>query len=116
MTSPIRARFFAQIADPHSKEPTMTTTDHADTEAAATPDSVTLSARGVAGLVELLDHCHAFLDTHQGVTVELDDYCTSQPAAVTSYWIIDQLSWHALLLRLQLAETGEGADHGEPGE
>ena len=94
----------------------MTTTDHHRDTAAETPDLVTLSGRAVAGLVELLDHCHAFLDTHQAVTVELDDYCTSQPAAVTSYWVIDQLSWHALLLRLQLAETGEVADHGEPGE
>ena len=94
----------------------MITSNQSATAAAETPDLVTLSGRAVAGLVELLDHCHAFFDTHQGVTVELDDYCSSRPAAVTSYWIIDQLSWHALLLRLQLAETGEGADHGEPGE
>ncbi|GAA3719318.1 hypothetical protein GCM10022204_44330 [Microlunatus aurantiacus] len=92
----------------------MTTTDNQTETAVETPDLVTLSA--VAGLVELLDHCHAFLDTHQGVTVELDDYCTRQAAAVTSYWIIDQLSWHALLLRLQLAETGEVADHARSGE
>ncbi|GAA3698378.1 hypothetical protein GCM10022204_13370 [Microlunatus aurantiacus] len=94
----------------------MITTNHTATTAAETPDLVTLSGRAVAGLVELLDHCHAFLDTHQGVTVELDDYCTSQPAAVTSYWVIDQLSWHALLLRLQLAEAGDVADHGRSGE
>ena len=95
----------------------MTITDtNADTSAAETPDLVTLSGRAVAGLVELLGHCHAFLDTHQAVTVELDEYCTGQPAAVTSYWIIDQLSWHALLLRLQLAETGEVPEHGEFGE
>ena len=84
--------------------------------ASETPDLVTLSGRAVAGLVELLDHCQAFLDTHQTVTAELDDYCTSQPVVVTSYWIMDQLSWHALLLRLQLAETGEMAACGEPGE
>ena len=92
----------------------ITTHTHTDS-AAESPDLVTLSGRAVARLVELLDHCHAFLDTHQAVTVELDDYCTSQPAAV-SYWVIDQLSWHALLLRLQLAETGEVPEHGESGE
>ncbi len=93
----------------------MTSTNHAARTNTETPDLVTLSGRAVAGLVELLDHCQAFFDTHQAVTAELDDYCTSQSAAVTSYWIIDQLSWHALLLRLQLAESGEIAEHGEPG-
>ena len=94
----------------------MITTHHTVTAAAESPDLVALSGCAVAGLVELLDHCHAFLDTHQGVTVELDDYCTGQPAGVSSYWIIDQLSWHALLLRLQLAATGEVADHRSAGE
>jgi hypothetical protein len=95
---------------------TTTTDNHTGTAAAETPDLVTLSGRAVAGLVELLDHCHAFLDTHQAVTVDLDDYCTGQSAAVTSYWIIDQLSWHALLLRLQLAETAEVPDQVGSGE
>jgi hypothetical protein len=58
----------------------MTTTDNHTGTAVETPDLVTLSGRAVARLVELLDHCHAFLDTHQGVTAELDEYCTSQPA------------------------------------
>src|SRR6476659_3822646 len=115
MTSPTRTRSLAQIADPQGKDAIMRTANGGDAAAAKTPDLVTLSGRAVAGLVELLDHCHAFLDAHQGVTVELDEYCTSQPAAVTSYWVIDQLSWHALLLRLQLAETGEVPEHGESG-
>ena len=88
----------------------MTTTDGADAAAAKAPDLVTLSGRAVAGLVELLDHCHAFLDTNQTARVELGAYCTGQPDAVTPYWVVDQLSWHALLLRIQLEEEAQSAD------
>ena len=31
------------------------------------------------GLVELLDHCHAFLDTHQTARVALEEYCRTAP-------------------------------------
>lgn len=82
-------------------------------------DVVALSGRGMARLVELLDHCYAFLDTHPTARFELADYCTDQPDGVTASWVIDQLGWHAALLKLQLveqAETGDSLPYGEPGE
>ena len=78
------------------------------------PDEVALSGRAIIRLADLLDHCHTFLDTHQTARVELADYCNSQPYAVTSHWIIDQLAWHALLLRIQLEEQASSGD--DPGE
>lgn len=85
----------------------MTTTDNHTDTAAETPDLVTLSGRAVAELVELLDHCHTSLDTNQAARVELGAYCAEQPPSVTASWVIDRLAWHALLLRLQLAEQAD---------
>ena len=44
--------------------------------------------------------------------VELAEYCTGQAYRVTSYWVIDQLAWHGLLLRVQLAEQADEDRHG----
>ena len=74
------------------------------------PETVLLSGRAVADLVELLDHCHAFLDGNKGVQAELREYCLPKPYGVTSFWVIDQLAWHALLLRVQLTEQA-AEDH-----
>lgn len=93
----------------------MTTTEthtNKGTAAAETPDLVTLSGRAVAGLVELLDHCHGFLDTHQTARVALEEYCLTAPAGVTPAWVIDRLAWQALLLRLQLVEQADEDRHG----
>ena len=74
------------------------------------PETVLLSGRAVADLVELLDHCHAFLDSNKGVQAELREYCQTQSYHVTTFWVIDQLAWHALLLRVQLVEQA-AEDH-----
>lgn len=80
------------------------------------PETVILSGRAVAQLVELLDQCYEFfLDDDRSLN-QLRDFCHRQPTNVTALGVVDQLSWHALLLRLQLAETGEMTDHGESGE
>lgn len=89
------------------------TTSH--TYAEQPPETVILSGRAVAQLVELLDHCYEFfLDDDRSLN-QLRDYCQTQPSSVTALWVVDQLSWHALLLRLQLAETGAVVDHNKPG-
>lgn len=81
------------------------------TRAEQPPETVILSGRAVAQLVELLDHCYEFfLDDDRSLN-QLRDYCQTQRSSVTALWVVDQLSWHALLLRLQLAET---AEPGEP--
>ncbi len=107
-----RTRCRAEVADPYRQEPIMITTHHTATTAAETPDLVTLSGRAVAGLVELLDHCHGFLDTHQTARVALEEYCLTAPAGVTPAWVIDRLAWQALLLRLQLVEQVDEDRHG----
>jgi hypothetical protein len=84
---------------------TSPTTSRTNTE--EPPERVILSGRAVAQLVELLDHCYAFFDGNEGVQAELREYCQTQPYGVTSFWVIDQLAWHALLLRVQLAEQAE---------
>lgn len=74
------------------------------------PETVILSGRAVAQLVELLDHCYEFfLDDDRSLN-QLRDYCQRQRTDVTALWVVDQLSWHALLLRLQLAETAEPSE------
>ena len=88
------------------------TNTNTNTSAVQLPDQVALSGRAVARLVELLDHCHTFLDTNRAARVELAEYCSSQPYRVTSYWVIDQLAWHGLLLRAQLAEQADEDRHG----
>ena len=75
------------------------------------PERVVLSGRAVGQLVELLDHCHAFLDGNPGVQAELREYCLPQPYGVTTFWVIDKLAWHALLLRVQLAEQADEDRH-----
>lgn len=93
----------------------MTTTDthtHNGATAAETPELVTLSGPAVAGLVELLDHCHAFLDTDQTARVALEQYCLTAPARISPAWVIDRLAWQALLLRLQLVEQVHEDRHG----
>lgn len=78
------------------------TTSSATTE--EPPDTVLLSGRAVADLVDLLDHCYEFfLDDDRALT-QLRDYCQTQPTDVTALAVIDQLAWHALLLRMQLVE------------
>ena len=75
------------------------------------PDTVLLSGRAVADLVELLDHCYEFfLDDDRSLN-QLREYCRSQPDDVTALWVVDQLSRHALLLRLQLAEQAAEDRH-----
>lgn len=74
------------------------------------PETVLLSGRAVADLVELLDHCYGFLDGNPDVQAELREYCLPKPYGVTSFWVIDQLAWHALLLRVQLVEQS-AEDH-----
>lgn len=92
---------------------TITNTHTQTGSAALTPDLVTLSGPAVAGLVELLDHCHAFLETHPTVRTELDAYCDGRSPALTGSWMIDRLAWHAVLLRLQLGEQAvEDRRHG----
>ena len=76
------------------------------------PERVILSGRAVAQLVELLDHCHGFLDTHETARVALEEYCLTAPAGVTPAWVIDRLAWQALLLRLQLVEQVDEDRHG----
>jgi len=90
----------------------MTTTNHTTGTSAEHPERVVLSGRAVAQLVELLDHCHAFLDGNEGVQAELWEYCLPKPYGVTTFWVIDQLPWHALLLRIQLAEQADEDRHG----
>ena len=75
------------------------------------PETVILSGRAVAQLVELLDHCYEFfLDDDRSLN-QLREYCRSQPDDVTALWVVDQLSRHALLLRLQLAEQAAEDRH-----
>ena len=63
-------------------------------------------------LVELLDHCYAFLDGDDDLArAELREYCLPQPNEVTTLWVVDQLAWHALLLRIQLAEQAAEDRH-----
>ena len=93
----------------------MTNPTTSRTRAEQPPETVILSGRAVAQLVELLDHCYEFLLDDDRSLNQLRDYCQTQPTDVTALWVVDQLSWHALLLRLQLAETGAVVDHGEPG-
>lgn len=77
------------------------------------PEQVLLSGRAVAQLVTLLDHCHDFLDSSHSARLDLDVYGSRERPVWTSEGVVDQLGWHALLLRLQLAET---AHHVEPGQ
>ena len=86
------------------------TTSRAITE--QPPERVILSGRAVAQLVDLLDHCYAFLDGSPDAQAELREYCLTQPYGVTTFWVIDQLAWHALLLRVQLAEQAAEDGHG----
>ena len=94
----------------------MTNTTASRSTTADPPENVLLSGRAVAQLVELLDHCYEyFLDDDRSLN-QLREYCQSQRSSVTALWVVDQLSWHALLLRLQLTATGEVATHSESGE
>ena len=52
----------------------MTSTNPTSSKAAEFPERVILSGRAVAQLVELLDHCYAFLDGNEGVQAELREY------------------------------------------
>ena len=68
------------------------------------PDQVVLSGLAVAQVAELLEHCYAFfLDDDRSLN-ELRAYCLGQRENVTALWVVDHLAWHAVLLRLQLAE------------
>ena len=75
------------------------------------PERVNLPGPAVARLVVLLDHCHAFLDSHAAAQAELREYCSTQPYEVTTFAVIDQLAWQALLLRTHLVEQA-GQDLG----
>ena len=90
----------------------MITTNQTATTGEETPDLVTLSGRAVAQLVELLDHCYAFLLDNDLSLSQLREYCRRQPNEVTALWVVDQLAWHALLLRLQLVEQAAEDRHG----
>jgi hypothetical protein len=76
------------------------------------PERVILSGRAVAQLVELLDHCYAFLLEDDLSVSQLREYCRRQPNEVTALGVVDQLAWHALLLRLQLNEQAAEDRHG----
>ena len=75
------------------------------------PERVILSGRAVAQLVELLDHCYAFLLDDDLSLSQLREYCRRQPNEVTALWVVDQLAWHALLLRIQLVEQAAEDRH-----
>ncbi|BAK37969.1 hypothetical protein MLP_49550 [Microlunatus phosphovorus NM-1] len=75
------------------------------------PETVLLSGRAVADLVELLDHCYEFFLDDDRALNHLREYCQSQPTDVTALAVIDQLAWHALLLRIQLAEQAAEDRH-----
>ena len=90
----------------------MTNTNIDTAAGGPTPEQVLLSGRAVAQLVELLDHCYAFFLDDDLSLSQLREYCRRQPNEVTALWVVDQLAWHALLLRLQLVEQAAEDRHG----
>ena len=73
-----------------------------------TPGMVRLPAAAVARLAVLLEHCHTFLDANEAAQAELRAYCATQPYGVTTFGLIEQLAWEALLLRIYLREQTAG--------
>jgi len=80
------------------------------------PETVVLPRRAIEQLAMVLDHCHAFLDDNSGVQAQLREYCLPQPYEVTTFWVIDRLAWHALLLRVHLDEQAEQAEQDGGGD
>ena len=78
-----------------------------------TPETVVLPGSAVEQLAIVLDHCHAFLDSNPDVQAQLREYCLNQPYEVTTFWLVDRLAWHALLLRVHLDEQAEHGDGGD---
>ena len=70
-----------------------------------------MSGRAVASWSSCWTTATPSSTTTPAVQVELREYCLPQPDGVTAFWVIDQLAWHALLLRIQLVEQADEDRH-----
>jgi hypothetical protein len=73
---------------------------------------VAVTRYAAASLIELLEHCDAFLrSASPAVHAELRDFLAHQPTRPDAGWLIDMLGFNALYLQGKLAHTDHTAAH-----